>query len=160
MTDVLAMPNIVKTLAQSAPVTKAGKKISGKNYAELQSIHDNIGALLDTLADNKEEDTDMSKNDIQAMIEAAIAKAKEPTAPKEASPESLTKESIQQMIDEAIKKAVASGEEAASTDEIEKTIIHSNPQYKHLVKLIVICYSMCVTNFLTCRIRQLTLEVK
>ena len=100
ITTVLGGGNIIKSLAAQKPIAKAGKKISSKNYTELEKIYDSVGALLKTLSDDEEEEEDVTKQEVQAMIDQTLQKANTKPA-EEIAP---TAESIQAMIDEAVQK--------------------------------------------------------
>jgi len=113
--------------ATDEPVEKAGKKMSKANKDKLNSIAQQLIDFTKEFDDpdpddeedkdedtdndkSEEEETDMTKDDIQKMIDESIKKAAQPTeqpAEKvEKAEENLTAEVVQKMIDEAIQKAV------------------------------------------------------
>lgn len=105
--ELLEEDNIVKSLTAHKPITKAGKKISSRNYSELQKIYENIGALIETLSDadkneENEEDEKVNKQEIQTMIDEAVKKAAELQKEPEVTP--LTSEDVQTMIADAVQK--------------------------------------------------------
>lgn len=117
---VLAEPNIAKALATDAPLLKAGKKMSSENQKKLDAAYQALTELREALADGtdeiEKEDNTLNKDDIQKMIEEAVAKATAPAAPAPGVPEALTSEAIQKMIDEAIAKAVAPAQDAPAEE--------------------------------------------
>ncbi len=140
ITDVLAKDSVIKALEESRPVEKSGKALSTKNKETLKGIYDAFGAFLkefdepepdggndDGKAGNnnvQKEDIDMTKEELEQVVAAAIAKATagadpkttEPAEPKTAAVEKkttepITVERIQNMIDAAIKKAMGDEDE-------------------------------------------------
>ncbi len=112
MIEILAEKEIAKALLpKEGAIEKAGKKLSSKNREALQNAYDSIGKLL---ADTEEkEDEDMNKDEVQKMIDDAIAKALNPDGGNEPKGEgnpagdgAITKEMIAQMAAEAVKKAL------------------------------------------------------
>ncbi len=129
ITAILAEPNVAKALAENAPVEKAGRKISGKNRDTLQGIYDNLGALLAEFSDETENalaevvekgETEMSKEEIQALVDeavkAALSKLEPPKKPPE---EEVTAEKVQKMVDAAVKKALAFSENFVTVDTMQ-----------------------------------------
>lgn len=113
---VLAAPNVVKALAENAPVEKAGKKISGKNRDALQSIYDNLGALLEEFSEENKEESDVTKAEVQAVVDEAVKKALDgvntaKAAEAPAAEPALTAETVQKMVEEAVQKALAPSDE-------------------------------------------------
>jgi len=111
--------------ATDEPVEKAGKKMSKANKDKLNSIAQQLIDFTKEFDDpdpddeedkdedtdndkSEEEETDMTKDDIQKMIDESIKKAAQPTeqpAEKvEKAEENLTAEAVQKMIDEAVQK--------------------------------------------------------
>ena len=120
ISDILTESSIAKSLA----VEKAGKKLSAKNKESLTSIYNNLGTFLAEVEDEQEE-TEMTKSEIEQMVAEAVAKATEPAAPAAeetpAAPETdapaeITAESVQKMVDAAIEKALAPKEELTADD--------------------------------------------
>lgn len=135
--DLLAEPNIAKALTETAPLLKAGKKISSANQKKLEEAYQALTELRESLADDEadttieKEETVLTKNEVQAMIEAAIAKAAEAPAQTEPGAEALTAEAVQKMIDEAVAKAVETpapegqADEAVTPESVQKMIDES-----------------------------------
>lgn len=131
--SILTAPNVTKALTESAPLLKAGKKISSANQKKLEEAYQALSDLRESLADDSEsdttiekEDTILTKNEVQAMIEAAVAKTAAPTA--ESAAEVLTPESVQKMIDAAVAKAVeveAPNGESVTPESVQKMIDQS-----------------------------------
>lgn len=124
--------SVTETLKAGQPVSKAGKKMSGKNKETLAGIYESLGAFLKEFDDPEEEkeavqsaapeenpDTEIgseeskevskatSAEDIQSMVTEAVAKA---MAPVEKAPEkenSITMEQVQAAINDSVEKAVA-----------------------------------------------------
>lgn len=122
----LAEPNIIKALSKNAPVEKAGKKISGKNRGTLQTIYESLGKLLDECSENDKEELELTKAEVQAIVDESIQKALggvakagncgESTPEKTPKPDDekgkdktpeITAESVKKMIDDAIQKTFA-----------------------------------------------------
>lgn len=122
VTATLAGDSILKTLATHSPISKAGKKISGKNYSELQKIYDDVGALLSELSDDEKEETDVNKQEIQAMIDEAVTKAAAPAVPATEPAAELTAESVQKMIEAAVEKAVNPPAEPLTAESVEAMV--------------------------------------
>lgn len=126
---VLAAPNIMKALAKDAPVEKAGKKISGKNRETLQSIYDSLGTLLAEFAEEKEE-SDVTKAEVQTIVEESIKKALEGTnvAKVEETPATeptLTAEAVEKMVVDAVQKALEPKDEAMTAEAVQKMVTES-----------------------------------
>lgn len=124
ITALLTEDNIVIALP-SAPVEKAGKKISSKNRETLQSIYDNLGSLLDGLSEESKEETEVTKTEIQALVDESIKKAldgvNKPQATEQPKTE-LTAETVQKMVDEAVKKALAPADEAMTAEDVQSMV--------------------------------------
>ncbi|WP_165904926.1 MULTISPECIES: XkdF-like putative serine protease domain-containing protein [unclassified Dehalobacter] len=133
ITEVLAEPNIMKTLAADKEVIKAGKKMSTANKTKLDEIAQALSDFTSQFAEEEEdpveknakEDTDMKPEDIQKMIQDEIKKAMEaaakPAAPvekaegakpaEETTTAPVTKEDIASIIQAEIKKALGDDED-------------------------------------------------
>lgn len=130
ITAVLAAPNVMKALAVNAPVEKAGKKISGKNRDTLQSIYDNLGALLAEFAEENKEESDVTKAEVQTLVDEAVQKALEGVNVKKeeapAAEPALTADAVQKMVTEAVEKALAPTnepkEEPLTADAVQKMV--------------------------------------
>lgn len=102
--------------------------MSTKNKQKLDEI---ASALADFAKEfeennNEEEETDMTKDDIQKMIDEAITKAATPPSETPPKAEELTAEAVQKMIDAAVQKATQpepQGEaEALTADAVQDMI--------------------------------------
>lgn len=129
---------IVKALAASKPVRKAGKKMSGKNRETLQGIYDSLGLFLAEFEDPKpkpededpdennedKEDKEVTKAEVEKLVQesvaASVAKAlvaEQPAAGAES--ETVTPESVSKMVEEAVAKALnPEGREEPMTEEV------------------------------------------
>ena len=124
---VLAAPNVMMALAENAPVEKAGKKISGKNRDTLQSIYDNLGSLLEEFADENKEESEVTKTEVQALVDESIKKALEganaaPAAETPAAEPALTAEAVQNMVTEAVQKALAPKDEPMTAEAVQAMV--------------------------------------
>ena len=107
ITDVLSQKSIAKALLEAPPekpITKAGKKMSGKNKQKLSEIMDSLAAFA-TDVNDEEEDTTVKKTEIQTMIDEAIQKALNPDPTPAVEEVDVTAEGIQKMIADAVIKA-------------------------------------------------------
>lgn len=116
-----------KMESEPESVEKAGKKMSTTNKQKLKGICQSLNEFLAEFEDEQEEksdettgddekgdETDMNKDDIQKMIDESIAKVAKPEAPAAqpepaaatAAPEPLTADAVQKMISEAIEKSL------------------------------------------------------
>lgn len=125
--SVLAAPNVMKALAENAPVEKAGKKISGKNRDTLQSIYDNLGSLLAEFADEEKEETEVTKTEVQTIVDEAIKKALEgvntnPAAETPAAEPTLTAEAVEKMVTEAVQKALEPKDEPMTAEAVQTMV--------------------------------------
>jgi hypothetical protein len=76
LTGILAETDIMKALSESGSVEKAGKKISGKNYAALTQVCSKLTELVGELGNGTEkEENSMTQEEIQALADAKVAKA-------------------------------------------------------------------------------------
>ena len=122
MESILTEPNVAKALTETAPLLKAGKKISSANQKKLEEAYQALSDLREALAEDGEadttiekEDTILTKNEVQALIDAAVAKAATPAT--EPTAEALTPEAVQKMIDTAVAKALETTETEEPTGE-------------------------------------------
>lgn len=123
--SVLAAPNVMMALAENAPVEKAGKKISGKNRDTLQSIYDNLGNLLNEFSDKDEEETEVTKAEVKALVDESIQKALDGAnaAPAAETPApALTAEAVQSMVNEAVQKALAPADESMTAEAVQAMV--------------------------------------
>ena len=124
---VLAAPNVMNALAKNAPVEKAGKKISGKNRDTLQSIYDNLGSLLAEFADEEKEETEVTKAEVQTIVDESIKKALEginttPAAETPAAEPALTAEAVEKMVTEAVQKALEPKDEPMTAEAVQQMV--------------------------------------
>lgn len=126
--DILAADSIAKAI-ESCPVIKSGRQLSAKNKESLKNIYDTLGNFLSEV-DNEQEETEMTKAEVQAIVDEAVKKAfvdggngGDP-APAEKAPEepTITAESVQKMVDEAVKKALAPQEQEADTKTVAEMV--------------------------------------
>ncbi len=142
VTTLLTGKESIAKALQDRPVEKAGKKLSGKNKETLQGIYDSLGTFLAEFEDKKDEpekidpedsstgkekkeDEEVTKQDVEQLIEksiaAAIAKAtkdadetkedeSKDTAAKDTDSkkedEKLDEETVTKMVEAAIAKAL------------------------------------------------------
>lgn len=114
---------VAKSLATSNPIIKAGKKISGKNKETLTSIYESLGGFL---SEFEEEESEVTKQEVQEMIEKEVKKSSEGIG-KQGEVEGLVelgnKETIQKMVDAAIAKALSTEN---TTEEAQETVIQKS----------------------------------
>jgi len=166
--------SITKAIRPSRPeqVVKAGKKMSGKNRETLQGIYESLGAFVkefDDLepdtddpdekksekpenddgeanaeTDKDKEEKEVTKQEVEAIVASAIAKAmggnpqKQDTPAQSGqegagavekaagggnlAPEAITPESIEKMVQEAISKAMTPPEEQISAAQVQEMV--------------------------------------
>lgn len=126
---------VAKTLAASS-VVKAGKAMSTANKKTLCSIYESLGEFLEKF--NDEEESEVTKNEINAIAEAvseAVTKALAPkpnetqveksTTPAPEASKPMTEADIEKMVASAVEKALAPKEEHSepvTPENIEKMI--------------------------------------
>ena len=136
--ELLGSGGSVAKAMNAEPVEKAGKAISTKNLETLRSIHESLGGFLSNFVE--EEDEDVTKAEVQSIVEEAIAKAMTAQTGADAgsaneggetstggvekaaqggtaATEGVTAEAIQKMVDEAVQKAVQPVEKQLNTAE-------------------------------------------
>ena len=129
ISDILAGSGIAKSLA----VVKAGKTLSAKNKETLTSIYTNLGEFLAGV-ETEQEETEMTKSEIEKIVADAVAKATAPAAPAaeetpattpaaETAPAEITAEAVEKMVADAIAKALAPAEEKPLTAEDVNDIV-------------------------------------
>lgn len=131
ISDILAGSGIAKSLA----VAKAGKTLSAKNKETLTSIYTNLGEFLAGV-ETEQEETEMTKSEIEKIVADAVAKATAPAAPAAeetpatnpaadtpAAPAEITAEAVEKMVADAIAKALAPAEEKPLTAEDVNDIV-------------------------------------
>lgn len=82
ITELLVSDN---GIFKSASIEKAGKAMSSKNKETLRGIYDNLGAFLSNFND-EEEESDVTKQEVEQIVADAIAKAMKPAEPTPAEP--------------------------------------------------------------------------
>lgn len=115
------------TDTENEPIEKAGKKISGKNRSTLQSIYDNLGGLLNDLADGEKEENEMTRNEIIDLVNESVQKAfdKEKPVTKAEEPKAepqLTKEEVQTIVDSAVQKAFEAQEPSVTPEMVQSMV--------------------------------------
>lgn len=119
-----------KGIFKTASIAKSGKAMSSKNKETLKGIYDNLGAFLSNF--NEEEETDVTKQEVEQIVADAIAKAVNPEGgvpaaqvpaepvKKEEKPAGQ-KEDIGAMVEKAVGAAVAKalGNDTESEEESE-----------------------------------------
>lgn len=147
--------SITKAIIDDLPVEKAGKKMSAKNRETLASIHESLGAFLKEFDDpepegtgeepddtkTKKEDKEVTKQEVQQIVDAAITKALG-TAQQQAAPETtpetvakaagegstptddttITPEAIEKMVASAIEKAMQPKQETFAMEQLPDMI--------------------------------------
>lgn len=144
ITELLVSDN---GIFKSASIEKAGKAMSSKNKETLRGIYDNLGAFLSNFND-EEEESDVTKQEVEQIVADAIAKAMKPAEPtpagsaptgtvkKEEKPVEQ-KEDIEALIEKAVGAAVAKAlgqeeepeEEPTMEEMIEKAVADAMKPY-------------------------------
>lgn len=144
ITELLVSDN---GIFKSASIEKAGKAMSSKNKETLRGIYDNLGAFLSNFND-EEEESDVTKQEVEQIVADAIAKAMKPAEPTPAEPaptgtvkkeekSAEQKEDIGALIEKAVGAAVAKalGQEEEPEEEptmekmIEKAVADAMKPY-------------------------------
>lgn len=112
--------SITKAIQTSRPVEKAGKKMSGKNKETLTGICDSLVAFLKEFDDPEPEDEEAKK---KAEAEAGGTGEDKNKSKKE--DKEVTKQEVEQVVDAAIKKALGAAqpqgaENTATPEAVEK----------------------------------------
>lgn len=129
VTELLTKGQPVTKSLESCAVIKAGKAMSKANRSTLQSIYTNLGEFLDKFPEEEQEETEVTKKEIEDTVAAAVAKAleiqqKPATGPVQkaaepaAEPAGLTVEAVGKMVEEAVAKALGQQEEPEKTPEL------------------------------------------
>ena len=119
---------VAKSL-ESCAVVKAGKAMSKANRSTLQSIYTNLGEFLDKFPEEEQEETEVTKKEIEDTVAAAVAKALEAqqkpatdpvqkAAEPAAEPAGLTVETVGKMVEAAVAKALGQQEEPEKAPEL------------------------------------------
>jgi len=162
--------SITKAIQDDRPVEKAGKKMSGKNKETLQGIYESLGAFVKEFEDpepdvddpdkkksekpqngdgdastvtNDKEEKEVNKQEVEAIVASAIAKAMGNDLQQKEQPaqgvqevvgavekatagntpqEAITPESVEKMVREAISKAMTPPEEQISAAKVQEMI--------------------------------------
>jgi len=153
VTSILADgESITKAIQTDRPVEKAGRKMSGKNKEALHGIYESLGTFLKEFDDPEDdpekkkdgeeteepdntdkpekEDKEVTKQEVEQIVEAAITKALGQTAPQtvekdaggEENAQAITPEAIEKMVSEAIEKATQPKQEAVTLEQVEGMI--------------------------------------
>lgn len=144
ITELLVSDN---GIFKSASIEKAGKAMSSKNKETLRGIYDNLGAFLSNFND-EEEESDVTKQEVEQIVADAIAKAMKPAEPTPAEPAPIgtvkkeekpveQKEDIGTLIEKAVGAAVAKAlgqeeepeEEPTMEELIEKAVADAMKPY-------------------------------
>ena len=129
VTELLTKGQPVAKSLESCAVIKAGKAMSKANRSTLQSIYTNLGEFLDKFPEEEQEETEVTKKEIEDTVAAAVAKALETqqkpatdpvqkAAEPAAEPAGLTVEAVGKMVEEAVAKALGQQEEPEKTPEL------------------------------------------
>ncbi len=137
ITNLLTKKNIAKSLADGY-ISKAGKQLSAKNLASVKSAYDALGKLLaavtpaDAENNTEEVEVEMTKQEIEKMVEEAVTKAMEAATvskTEETTPAAETAElkegtaiDIEKMVEEAVAKALKPKAEEVTPEDIAKMV--------------------------------------
>ena len=77
VTELLTKGQPAAKSLESCAVVKAGKAMSKANRSTLQSIYTNLGEFLDKFPEEEQEETEVTKKEIEDTVAAAVAKALE-----------------------------------------------------------------------------------
>ena len=128
-----------KGIFKTASIAKSGKAMSSKNKETLKGIYDNLGAFLSNFNEKngEEEETDVTKQEVEQIVAEAVAKAMKPAEPAPeitASTEPVKKEEtpagqkvdigalIEKAVGAAVAKALGEEEEPEEEPETEEKI--------------------------------------
>ena len=103
--------------------------MSKANRSTLQSIYTNLGEFLDKFPEEEQEETEVTKKEIEDTVAAAVAKALETqqklatdpvqkAAEPAAEPAGLTVEAVGKMVEAAVAKALGQQEEPEKAPEL------------------------------------------
>lgn len=129
VTELLTKGQPVAKSLESCAVIKAGKAMSKANRSTLQSIYTNLGEFLDKFPEEEQEETEVTKKEIEDTVAAAVAKALEAqqkpatdpvqkAAEPAAEPAGLTVETVGKMVEAAVAKALGQQEEPEKAPEL------------------------------------------
>lgn len=104
-------------------IQKAGRKMSGKNYDALKQISTSLNNFIAGFSDNNEmEEAEMTQEDIQTMVDAAVAKALEKEKAIEKSTKTVATAEIEKMVDRAVEKVFNSVQKTEETPAAEPAL--------------------------------------
>lgn len=111
------------------PVAKAGKKLSDKNRETLNGIYESLGAFLKELEPindetEKKEEIAVTKQEVEQIVEAAVAKAMEGPAKGGGQPAAsaeITPDVVAQMVEAAVAKATQP-QEQVSAEQVQEIV--------------------------------------
>lgn len=129
VTELLTKGQPVAKSLESCAVIKAGKAMSKANRSTLQSIYTNLGEFLDKFPEEEQEETEVTKKEIEDTVAAAVAKALEAqqkpatdpvqkAAEPAAEPAGMTVETVGKMVEAAVAKALGQQEEPEKAPEL------------------------------------------
>ena len=122
--------SIIKQLAEAIgiPVEKAGKKMSSKNKQKLTEIVNSLNDFAKEVTQEYEEDNKVKKEDVQKMVDEAVAKAS--TLVNNGTSEiEVTAEIVQSMVDDAVEKAVVKANKPLPNEQN-----HDNQDIAHMIQ--------------------------
>lgn len=100
ITSVLTADNAVKSINPFESVSKAGKTMSAKNKATLESIYESLGEFIKGCNPEEEQEEKMTKAEVKALVDESVAKAL-------GKSEDMSEEATPDFIAETVNKAVA-----------------------------------------------------
>lgn len=101
--------SITKAIQTDRPVEKAGKKMSGKNKETLNGIYESLGTFLKEFDDPEEDDPDKKKKDGEEQDD-------DKTAKKDKEDKEVTKQEVEQIVSAAIAKAVGGAQQSTAQE--------------------------------------------
>lgn len=127
--SILLSGDITKSLAEGLTVLKAEEQPSEARQKTLKSLHDKLGNIITGFAkSNQEEELNVKKEEIQAMVDEAVKKALEnddgaqsatgTEATPPATSEPVTAEAVQKMVEDEVKKALEPKAEELTTESV------------------------------------------
>lgn len=101
--------SITKAIQTDRPIEKAGKKMSGKNKETLNGIYESLGTFLKEFDDPEEDDPDKKKKDGEEQDD-------DKTAKKDKEDKEVTKQEVEQIVSAAIAKAVGGAQQSTAQE--------------------------------------------
>lgn len=105
--------SITKAIQTDRPIEKAGKKMSGKNKETLNGIYESLGTFLKEFDDPEEDDPDKKKKDGE---ETGEEQDDDKTAKKDKEDKEVTKQEVEQIVSAAIAKAVGGAQQSTAQE--------------------------------------------